>query len=183
MTQTPVFQRKLARLIDMHKIAANFYHHLLLNTVEGENALSYLKKRGFSRELIEKYGIGWSLPNWDSLSLLLKRNGYGMEEAEKSGLVILREDGEGAFDRFRGRVMFPLHDDHGKVIGFSGRIIDAQDEPKYLNSPETPIFNKGKLLYNLHRARVQIRKSAVGESHFPESFYLSPPKKGFCPGF
>lgn len=147
------------RLVEMHKIAANFYHHLLLNTVEGENALSYLKKRGFSKELIEKYGIGWSLSNWDSLSLLLQRNGFGIEEAEKAGLVILRENGEGAFDRFRGRVMFPLHDDHGKVIGFSGRIIDAQDEPKYLNSPETPIFNKGKLLYNLHRARVPIRKN------------------------
>lgn len=89
----------------------------------------------------------------------MKRNGFSLEEAVKSGLVISKESGDGAFDRFRGRVMFPLYDEHGKVIGFSGRIIEKSDnEPKYLNSPESPIFNKGKLLYNLHTARVPIRK-------------------------
>lgn len=141
-------------------LAANFYSHILLNTVEGEKALQYLQERGFSREHIEQYGIGWSLEDRETLTNLLIRKKFDMKEMEQAGLCIMKNDGTGYFDRFRGRIMFPLHDDNGNVVGFSGRILsNSKDEAKYLNSPETPIFEKSKLLYNFHRARLNVRKT------------------------
>ena len=147
-------------LLDAHAFAANFYSHLLLNTVEGEKALHYLENRGFTREHIEKYGIGWSLEDRETLTQLLQRKKFDMKEMEKAGLIIMKQDGTGYFDRFRGRIMFPLHDDNGNVVGFSGRrLSDSKEEAKYLNSPETPIFEKSRLLYNFHQARLNVRKS------------------------
>lgn len=147
-------------LLAAHELAADFYRHLLLNTIEGEEALQYLEKRGFSREDIEKYGIGWSLNNWEALVSLFQRKGFNMKEVEQAGLCIMKEDGTGYFDRFRGRIMFPLYDDHGRVVAFSGRILQSNEqEAKYLNSPETPIFEKSKLLYNFHNARLNVRKT------------------------
>ncbi|MCG7345108.1 DNA primase [Sporosarcina sp. ACRSL] len=148
------------QMIDAHTLAANFYSHLLLNTVEGEKALHYLEQRGFSREHIEKYGIGWSLDDREVLTQLLKRKKFDMKEMELAGLCIMKNDGTGYFDRFRGRIMFPLHDDNGNVVAFSGRTLsDSKEEAKYLNSPETPIFEKSRLLYNFHNARLNVRKT------------------------
>jgi DNA primase len=147
-------------MVEAHSLAANFYSHLLLNTVEGEKALEYLENRGFTRADIEKYGIGWSLDEFDALSTLLHRKGFNMMEMEKAGLCIMKDDGTGFFDRFRGRIMFPLHDDNGNVIAFSGRtLLEGKEVAKYLNSPETPIFEKNKMLYNLHNARLNVRKT------------------------
>lgn len=147
------------QMYEAHEFAANFYNHLLLNTVEGEKAYQYLEQRGFTRENIEKYSIGWALDDWEALSSLLQRQGFDMNEMEQAGLVIQRDNGTGFFDRFRGRVMFPLYDDHGTIVGFSGRVLEkTEKDAKYLNSPETPIFEKGRLLYNFHRARLNARK-------------------------
>lgn len=147
-------------LLAAHELAADFYRHLLLNTVEGEEALLYLEKRGFSREDIEKYGIGWSLDNREALVSLLQRKGFDLKVVEQAGLCIMKEDGSGYFDRFRGRIMFPLFDENGRVVAFSGRILRGQQqEAKYLNSPETPIFEKSKILYNFHNARLNVRKT------------------------
>lgn len=147
-------------MLDAHALAANFYSHLLLNTVEGEKALHYLEQRGFSREHIEKYGIGWSLDDREVLTQLLMRKKFDMKEMELAGLCIMKNDGTGYFDRFRGRIMFPLHDDNGNVVAFSGRALsESKEEAKYLNSPETPIFEKSRLLYNFHNARLNVRKS------------------------
>ncbi|MDW0117376.1 DNA primase [Sporosarcina thermotolerans] len=147
-------------MIDAHSLAANFYSHLLLNTVEGEKALYYLEQRGFSRDLIEKYGIGWSLDDREVLTQLLQRKKFEMKEMERAGLCVMKNDGTGYFDRFRGRIMFPLHDDNGNVVAFSGRVLsDSKEEAKYLNSPETPIFEKSRLLYNFHHARLNVRKT------------------------
>ncbi|MGG0667585.1 DNA primase [Sporosarcina koreensis] len=147
-------------MLDAHALAANFYSHLLLNTVEGEKALHYLEQRGFSREHIEKYGIGWSLDDREVLTQLLMRKKFDMKEMELAGLCIMKNDGTGYFDRFRGRIMFPLHDDNGNVVAFSGRTLsESKEEAKYLNSPETPIFEKSRLLYNFHNARLNVRKS------------------------
>ncbi|WP_432358560.1 DNA primase [Sporosarcina sp. UB5] len=148
------------QMIDAHTLAANFYSHLLLNTVEGEKALHYLEQRGFSRKSIEKYGIGWSLDDREVLTQLLISKKFDMKEMENAGLCIMKKDGTGYFDRFRGRIMFPLHDDNGNVVAFSGRILsDSKEEAKYLNSPETPIFEKSRLLYNFHNARLNVRKT------------------------
>lgn len=147
-------------MIEAHELAANFYRHILLNTVEGEEALAYLEKRGFDRTIIEQYGIGWALDDYQVLTSLLERKGYQLEEMEAAGLIVKRDDGTGYFDRFRGRVMFPLWDDNGNIIGFSGRLLEKLEHaPKYLNSPESPIFEKNKVLYNLHQARLNIRKT------------------------
>ncbi|WP_397539333.1 DNA primase [Rummeliibacillus pycnus] len=147
------------RMKDAHAFAAEYYRHLLLNTEEGEQGLNYLQQRGFTKEEIETNGIGYSLPHWDSLTQLLTRKGFSLEEMEQCGLIIKREDGSGYFDRFRSRVMFPIRDEQGKIIAFSGRILDSGGEDaKYLNSPESPIFHKGQVLYNLDQARPIIRK-------------------------
>lgn len=152
------YSKKEEKMIEAHEFAAQFYHHLLMNTEDGEKALNYLLKRGFTKELIETNGIGWSMPSWDTLSVLLKRNGYDLEEMAECGLIIQKESDHTYFDRFRNRVMFPIRDENGKVIAFSGRIIDSSDDAKYLNSPESPIFHKSQVLFNLDKARTYIRK-------------------------
>lgn len=148
------------QLILMHEFAADMYHHILLNTEEGQEALDYLENRGFTKEMIEKYRIGWSLPEWNYMATALQRKGFSEEELVSSGLGIQREQKNGFFDRFRGRIMFPIMNESGKVIAFSGRIlVKSKEEAKYLNSPESPIFQKSQVLYNVHLARNAIRKN------------------------
>lgn len=144
-------------MLDAHDLLKKFYHHLLVNTKEGQEALEYLLNRGFTEETIEKFQIGYALDSWDFVYKFLSKRGYAADVLEKAGLIILRERDEKYFDRFRNRVMFPIMDHQGNTIAFSGRALGA-DEPKYLNSPETPIFNKSKILYNFHNARPHIRK-------------------------
>lgn len=157
--ETTMISKEETRMKEAHTFAMNYYHHLLLNTEEGEKGLFYLEERGFSRELIEQYRIGWSLPNWDALTTLLERKGFNLAEMAQSGLVIQKENKNEYFDRFRERIMFPVRDEAGNVIAFSGRVLnkDTQDA-KYMNSPESPIFQKSKVLYNLDVSRPIIRK-------------------------
>ncbi|KKK33166.1 DNA primase [Mesobacillus campisalis] len=145
------------QMIEAHDLLRKFYHHLLVNTDEGQHALEYLESRGISRESIEKFQIGYALPTWEFASNLLQKRGFALEQMEKAGLVIQREKDGTYFDRFRDRIMFPILDHQGNTIAFSGRALGA-DEPKYLNSPETPIFNKSKILYNFSLARPSIRR-------------------------
>ncbi|MFJ7681585.1 DNA primase [Peribacillus butanolivorans] len=145
------------QMFEAHDLLRKFYHHLLVNTKEGQEALEYLLKRGFTEETIEKFQIGYSLDSWDFVSKFLLKRGFPAEFMEQAGLIIFREKDESYFDRFRNRVMFPIMDHQGNTIAFSGRAM-GDDEPKYLNSPETPIFNKSKTLYNFHHARPHIRK-------------------------
>ncbi|MER2113322.1 MAG: DNA primase [Solibacillus isronensis] len=159
MSNSPI-SKKEQQMREAHTFAVEFYHHILMNTEDGEPALNYLLERGFTREQIETHQIGWALPNWDTLSILLERKGYDLEEMAESGLIIRKESDDSYFDRFRGRIMFPIRDENGKTIAFSGRILNSDGEDaKYLNSPETPIFHKSQVLYNLDKARASIRKS------------------------
>jgi DNA primase len=154
------YSKKEEQMREAHEFAVDFYHHLLMNTEDGEVAYNYLLERGFTREMIEVQKIGWALPSWDAMSKLLARKGYNMSEIAESGLVIEKEGQDEYFDRFRGRIMFPIRDEYGKVIAFSGRVIEQNtDEAKYLNSPESPIFHKSEVLYNLDKARAAIRKN------------------------
>ena len=157
--ETKTLSKDETRMKEAHTFAMNYYHHLLLNTEEGEKALLYLEERGFSRELIEQYRIGWSLPNWDALTTLLERKGFDLAEMAQSGLLIQKENKNEYFDRFRERIMFPVRDELGHVIAFSGRVLNTEtQDAKYMNSPESPIFQKSKVLYHLDVARPIIRK-------------------------
>lgn len=149
---------EIQEMINAHELLSKFYHHLLVNTKEGQDALEYLLNRGFTRESIDKFQIGYSLNSWDFVYKFLTKRDFKPEWMEKAGLIIKRERDGSYFDRFRDRIMFPIFDRNGKTIAFSGRSLGANNEPKYLNSPETAIFNKSKILYNFHLARASIRK-------------------------
>lgn len=123
-----------------------------------EPATSYIARRALSESTITEFQLGYSPDTWDSLKNAMLSEGFSAEILTTAGLTIESEKGRGAYDRFRGRLMFPIHDLQGRVVGFGGRILD-KGEPKYLNSPETPFFNKSYLLYNLHRARPHLKAS------------------------
>lgn len=145
------------KMIEAHELLCKFYHHLLVNTKEGESALQYLLDRGFTRDDIEKYTIGYALNSWDFVHKFLTKRGFDEHLLDQAGVIVRREDDQKSFDRFRNRIMFPIRNHQGDVVAFSGRAL-GDDEPKYLNSPETPIFNKSKVLFNFHQARPSIRK-------------------------
>jgi DNA primase len=147
----------IKQMIDAHNLLRKFYHHLLVNTKEGQHALEYLLERGFTSQSIDKFQIGYALNSWDFDYKFLTNKNFHPELMEKAGLIIKRDQDGSYFDRFRDRIMFPIYDRNGQTIAFSGRSLGA-DTPKYLNSPETPIFNKSKILYNYHLARPTIRK-------------------------
>lgn len=149
--------KDFTKMIEAHELIRKFYHHLLVNTKDGQHALEYLLGRGFTMQSIEKFQIGYSLNSWDFVYKFLTKRDFEPALLEKSGLIIKRERDGSYFDRFRDRIMFPIFDHKGNTIAFSGRSLGA-DEPKYLNSPETAIFNKSKILYNFHLARPSIRK-------------------------
>ncbi|MCR2820422.1 DNA primase [Lederbergia panacisoli] len=145
-------------IIEAHEILAKFYHHLLLNTNEGALALDYLLKRGFTTESIQKFKVGYSLPEWDVAVKFLENRGFSHDLMEKAGLLSVREKDGSYFDRFRDRLMFPLHDSKGRIVAFSARALTEENQPKYLNTPETILFNKSSILYNYYDARSHIRK-------------------------
>ena len=151
----------LDAMYEAHDLLRKFYHHLLVNTKQGQDALEYLLQRGFTMESIEKFQLGYSLDSWDYVHNFLKKRDFSIERMENAGLLVRRENGENYFDRFRNRIMFPIFDRQGKTIAFSGRALAPGDEPKYLNSPETPLFNKSKVVYNYHLARPFIRKKGA----------------------
>jgi DNA primase len=146
------------KMIEAHELLKKFYHHLLVNTKEGQQALDYLLNRGFTKDIIDTFEIGYALDSWDFITKFLVKRGFDGSLMEEAGLLVKKNNSDEYFDRFRNRIMFPIADHHGMTIAFSGRVL-GDEKPKYLNSPETKIFNKSKLLYNFHRARVHIRKN------------------------
>lgn len=145
----------LAPLYDMHAFALKLYMYYLY-TQSGKQALVYLRHRGFDDDLIKMFGIGYA-PEKSILHERFQKEGYTEVAQVKSGLVL---ENERHYDRFHDRVMFPLYDEFGKVVGFSGRVYKAQDKnSKYMNSPESDIFIKGKTLYNYHRAKEAVRQA------------------------
>ena len=140
-----------------HHLAAQLFHHVLLERREGQEAREYLASRGFQLETIKEFQIGFAPDSWDFLTSFLEKRDFPLAIMEKGGLLSRSEGGERYYDCFRGRIMFPIWDTHGKVVGFGGRILQ-EGTPKYLNSTETPIFRKSRSLYNFHRTRLDIRK-------------------------
>jgi DNA primase len=144
-------------LIEMHEIAAQTFQRNLA-APGGREARNYLEQRGVSPEEMAEFGLGLAEGGGNQLVRAFE-NRFGAEQLEASGLVIKRQDGSGFFDRFRGRLMFPIHNESGKAIGFGGRALKPGEEPKYLNSPETVLYRKSYVLYNLHRAKDTIRRA------------------------
>jgi DNA primase len=145
-------------LLDIHEIAAGVFR-ASLRAQQGEEARAYLNRRGVSQEMIETFGLGYAESGGQTLVRRLAKESFTADQLEASGLVRKRDNGSGYFDSFRGRLMFPIHNESGKVIAFGGRSMRDEDQPKYLNSPETPIYRKTSVLYNLHRARDGMRRS------------------------
>jgi DNA primase len=148
--------RQTARLLEVNAAAARFFQHVLLKSPRGEAARAYVAHRGLDTATVEAFQLGYAIEEWSALlSYLTDRKGFEPEEVEAAGLAIRRESG-GWYDRFRDRLIFPIRNPKGEVIAFGGRALgDAQ--PKYLNSPETPLFAKSRVLYGLDLARDAIR--------------------------
>ncbi|MBU5440473.1 DNA primase [Paenibacillus sp. MSJ-34] len=145
-------------LLQAHEWSAKLYHFLLNNTDHGRPAMDYLRARGITDKLINQFQIGYAPNRWDTLTQFLTKREFDLALMEKGGLLSQRTDGTGYIDRFRDRIIFPIWDQHGKVIAFAGRLM-GEGQPKYLNSPETQLFNKSRSLYHFHQAKASIRKS------------------------
>ncbi len=151
---------RIERLRAMQADAAAYFHYLLVKSDEAAIARDYLDRRGLTTETWDAWQLGYSLDSWDTLKNRLQGKGYRPEEIEEAGLIIRKEETGSYFDRFRGRLMIPIRDVQGRTIGFGARILredPAHPSPKYMNSPQTPLFDKGHVLFGLDVARKPIR--------------------------
>jgi len=144
------------RLYKVNEAAAQYFHNLLLNSTDGEKARNYVASRGFSAKTLADFQLGFSPDSWDSLKQYLLERGYAESELLTAGLVVEAENGR-TYDRFRNKLMFPIVDIKGRVIGFGARALD-DSLPKYINSPQTPTFDKSSSLYAINLAAANIRK-------------------------
>lgn len=146
------------KILEVNHLASEYYQYLLTRHPVGENARAYLKHRGVTDKSIKTFSLGYSANDWDGLLTFLRKKGYDDAVLETAGLVI--RGNRGFYDRFRGRVMFTLKDHRGNVVGFSGRVLDpAAKEAKYINTSETPVYVKGRVLYALDVTKDAIQKS------------------------
>ena len=139
-------------------LAQKYFHHLLLNDDVGANARTYLQTRSLTGETIEHFGLGYAPPEWDALLKVAGRRDLNPHILERAGLALPRSTGSGHYDRFRDRVIFPIANLSDRTIAFGARALQPDQEPKYLNSPETPIYHKGRVLYGLSITRDAIRR-------------------------
>ncbi|MFN2186527.1 MAG: DNA primase, partial [Anaerolineae bacterium] len=160
-------EKRLDLLRQINQAAAAYFHHLLLNSDEAARARAYLEKRGLTHETIERFQVGYSLDQWDVLLRYLTSKSYAPADLHEVGLIIEREDKSGYYDRFRGRVVFPIRDHRGRVLGFGARAM-GDGQPKYINSPQTPLFDKSSVLFGLDQAKAGIR--TAGEAVIVEGY-------------
>jgi DNA primase len=144
------------KLYQVNEVAAQYFHNLLLNSPDGEKARSYVARRGFSAKTLADFQLGFSLNSWDSLKQYLSERGYTENELLTAGLVLEAENGR-TRDRFRNKLIFPIQDIKGRVIGFGARVLD-DSLPKYINSPQTPTFDKSSSLYGINLAAAGVRQ-------------------------
>lgn len=149
--------RQKERLYKLNSLVVNYYRECLFRTLRGKKIIGYLKKRGINDKTIEKYRLGYAPPEWDVLTNFLKKKGYSYEELIKAGLTKGSKTEDKFLDYFRDRIIFPIFNVQGEIVGFGGRVLD-DSLPKYINSPETLIYNKGSNLYSLNFAKEDIRK-------------------------
>jgi len=172
-------QQQRERLFRVNTVAADYYHQMLMSQPGGEPARRYLKRRGYGRKAAGEYGIGYALDSWEGLRKHLAEQGLAAEDARLLGLIRPGKEDRGDYDLFRGRLMFPIHDLSGRVVAFAGRVLD-DGKPKYINSPESPIYHKGRVLFGLYQARQAMRQS--GEVLLVEGYFdqLALNRSGFA---
>ena len=146
--------------IALNSDACDFFQRSLLESNKGKRALFYLNKRGISQETINNFRLGYAPGGWDNLATYFLKNKKSLSLIEKSGLVIPKKDSRGFYDRFRDRIIFPIIDINSRIIGFGGRVMD-DSKPKYLNSPETVLYNKSRSLYGVNMAKDECRKTGI----------------------
>ena len=158
--EDPKLKTERQRFYEISEIACKFFETQLEESSSGKKAKEYLFKRGVRAESIEKWRLGYAPNVWQGLSDFLVGQGYKREEAEKVGLTLKSQKTGNYYDRFRGRIIFPIFNLSSQVVGFGGRIFntDNQEEAKYINSPGTALYDKSRILYGLHRANMSIRK-------------------------
>jgi DNA primase len=156
-------EKQLDKLYYANQLANEYFLKNLHREVPGKRARQYLKKRGFDPETQKQFSLGYAPGEWDGLIRYAQPKGIEAEILNQAGLVVPRSEKQGYYDRFRHRITFPIFNLSGKVVGFGSRVLDDKDEPKYLNSPETLIYQKGKILYGLNLSKDAIRqeKSAI----------------------
>ena len=152
-------QKERDALRKLNEAATRYFQSLLKNPEGGLSARNYLASRHFEGEILEKYRIGWATPTWKGLlTHVKKKSSVSQEQLIQSGLIIKKEGSSAVYDRFRGRIIFPIMDLHSNIIGFGGRSINQEDQPKYLNSPETLLYQKSETLFGMDHAKQAIRK-------------------------
>lgn len=154
-------QNERDALFHVSEFAQKYFADLLYNDEMGRAVgLSYFHSRGLSDEVIKNFGLGYCLDEWSNFTDHARKNGYSDAVLEKTGLTIFKEESKKAYDRFRGRVMFPIYSISGRVLGFSGRVLSSEKQAaKYVNSPDSDIYNKSRILYGLYQARSAISKT------------------------
>jgi DNA primase len=169
--QDPREQSKRNRILEVLDLTAKFFNKALFESKEGKVARDYLAKRKMEEVTQDEFMIGYSPDSWDILTQFLKKKRYNDEEIVESGLVVRKDSGLGYYDRFRGRLMFPIWDVHGSVVGFGGRVLEGGCHPngwsadrlkkqaKYLNSPQGLVYDKSRMLYGINKAKQEIRKN------------------------
>jgi DNA primase len=146
------------KLYYANQVANEYFVKNLYREAPGKSARQYLKKRGFDAETLKIFSLGFAPADWEGFLRFAQTKDIKPEILTQAGLTVPRTEGKGAYDRFRKRITFPIFTLSGKIVGFGGRVLDEKDEPKYLNSPETPIYQKGRILYGLILSKEEIRQ-------------------------
>jgi DNA primase len=146
------------KLYYANQVANEYFVKSLYWEAPGKSARQYLRKRGFESETLKIFSLGFAPPEWEGVLRFAQTKDIKPEILTQAGLTIPRTEGKGSYDRFRKRITFPVFNLSGKIVGFGGRVLDDKDEPKYLNSPETPIYQKGRILYGLNLSKEEIRQ-------------------------
>ncbi len=152
-------QQLRQRLFRVNRLATDYFHQLLMQQPAGEVGRQYLKQRGYGRTAAAEYQLGYAADLWEGLSRHLQQQGVAVEDARTLGLIRPGKQQRGDYDLFRGRLMFPIFDLSGQVVAFGGRVLD-DGKPKYINSPESPIYHKGRVLFGLYQARQAMRQAS-----------------------
>ena len=154
-------QEVFDQLYRANELAVKYFHHLLTQDEKAADAMAYLKNRGINRDIIDAFSLGYAPDQWEGFLQVATRRGFSPQILERAGLVTPRQTGGGFYDRFRNRITFPIHAATGRPVAFGARALDPDEQAKYINSPETPVYNKSATLYGLWRDRDAIRDAGT----------------------